>query len=307
MADPLGSLEKIVKLALRIKEAVDTVRRNKEECQQIRRRAMRISSLLSRLPETGMTADPAMCGALEDLEDSLRRAHKLIEACQDGTTPVCLYCTAGRQARRLRQVQDDISQKVMLVIFATNIQTTIILTNIRVGDAVPPPPPMERKPVHCVHPVILLPRVLSSERLATAITRLLSICTLRYLPPYHRGRRAGGAVAGTLRYLPPNRRCRIEACQDGTTPVCLYCTAGRQASRLRRVQDGISQKVMLVIFATNIQTTIILTNICVGNATSAPPRAIPTRNPAHAVQAVAIRSPRRSNFRSWLNPHQLEE
>ncbi|KAG2583713.1 G-type lectin S-receptor-like serine/threonine-protein kinase At1g61480 isoform X2 [Panicum virgatum] len=136
MADPLGSLKKIVKLALRIKEAVDTVRQNKEECQQIRTRAVRVSSLLARLPETGMTADPAMCDALEDLEDSLRRAHALVAACQESTT-VCLYCTARKQARRLRRVQDDISQKVMLVVFATNIQTTIILTSIWTGDAAP--------------------------------------------------------------------------------------------------------------------------------------------------------------------------
>ncbi|CAO2146363.1 unnamed protein product [Urochloa humidicola] len=137
MADPLGSLEKIVKLALRIKEAVDTVRQNKEECQQIRTRAVRVSSLLSRLPETGMTADPAMCDALEDLEDSLRRAHTIVAACQDSTT-LCVYCTAGRQARRLRRVQDDIGQKVQIVVFAINIQTTIILTNNRIGEAGPP-------------------------------------------------------------------------------------------------------------------------------------------------------------------------
>ncbi|CAL5020461.1 unnamed protein product [Urochloa decumbens] len=134
MADPLGSLEKIVKLALRIKEAVDTVRQNKEECEQIRTRAVRLSSLLSQLLETGITANPAMCSTLEDLEDSLRRAHTLVSACQDSTT-VCLYCKAWRQARRLRRVQDDISQRVMLVVFATNIQTTIILTNILTGEA----------------------------------------------------------------------------------------------------------------------------------------------------------------------------
>jgi len=135
MADPLGSLEKIVKLALRIKEAVDTVRHNKEECQQIRTRAVRVSSLLSRLPETGITGDPAMCDALGDLEEALRHAHALVTTCQQSGT-VCLYCTASKQARRLRKAQDDISQKVMLVVFATNIHTTIILTNcIRV----PPP------------------------------------------------------------------------------------------------------------------------------------------------------------------------
>ncbi|CAN6373424.1 unnamed protein product [Urochloa humidicola] len=137
MADPLGCLEKIVKLALRIKEAVDTVRQNKEECQQIRTRAVRISSLLSRLPETVMTADPDMRDALEDLEDSLRRAHTIVAACQESTT-VCVYCTAGRQARRLRRVQDDIGQKVQIVVFAINIQTTIILTNNRTGEAGPP-------------------------------------------------------------------------------------------------------------------------------------------------------------------------
>jgi hypothetical protein len=82
-----------------------------------------------------MTADPAMCDALEDLEESLRRAHTLVAACQDQeSTTVCIYCTARRQARRLRRVQDDISQKVMLVVFATNIQTTIVLTSI-VGTA----------------------------------------------------------------------------------------------------------------------------------------------------------------------------
>lgn len=138
MADPLGSLEKIVKLALRIKEAVDTVRHNKEECQQITTRAVRVSTLLSRLPETGITGDPAMCDALGDLEDALRHAHALVTACQQSTT-VCLYCTAGKQARRLRRVQDDISQKVMLVVFATNIHTTIILTsNICTRDPLPP-------------------------------------------------------------------------------------------------------------------------------------------------------------------------
>jgi hypothetical protein len=138
MADPLSILEKIVKLALKIKEAADTVRQSREECQQIRTRAVRVSSLLSRLPETGMTADPAMCDALEDLEESLRRAHTLVAACQcQERCVVFLYCTGGTQAWQLRQAQDDISQKVMLVIFATNIHTTIILTNIRIRDAPP--------------------------------------------------------------------------------------------------------------------------------------------------------------------------
>ena len=49
MADPVASVEKIVKLGLAIKEAVDTVRHNEEECREIRKRVLRFSDILSQL------------------------------------------------------------------------------------------------------------------------------------------------------------------------------------------------------------------------------------------------------------------
>ena len=82
MADPLASVEKIVKVALAIKEAVKTVRKNKEQCHEIRKRVLRVSALLKRLQETEMIQDPAMCDALEAIEETLTRGHGLIVACQ---------------------------------------------------------------------------------------------------------------------------------------------------------------------------------------------------------------------------------
>ena len=82
MADPLASVEKIVKVALAIKEGVKTVRKNKEQCLEIRKRVLRVSALLKRLQETEMIQDPVMCDALEALEETLTRTHDLIVACQ---------------------------------------------------------------------------------------------------------------------------------------------------------------------------------------------------------------------------------
>jgi L1 cell adhesion molecule like protein len=44
MADPVATVEKIVKIGLKIKAAVDTVRHNQEECQEISQRACRSCS-----------------------------------------------------------------------------------------------------------------------------------------------------------------------------------------------------------------------------------------------------------------------
>ena len=87
MADPVATVEKIVKIGLKIKDAVDTVRHNQEECQEIRKRVLRFSAILSQLQQTGvMEASPAMSGALEDLEESLQHALELVTACQETST-----------------------------------------------------------------------------------------------------------------------------------------------------------------------------------------------------------------------------
>ena len=144
MADPVATVEKIVKIGLKIKEAVNRVRHNEEDCREITRRVLRFSAILSQLQQTGTVADsPAMAGALEDLEETLQRALELVTACQERTTTRRLVA-AGDLSKQLRRVQDDILNKVMLASFAINAHTTIVLLTIQAGGH---PPPRQRQAV----------------------------------------------------------------------------------------------------------------------------------------------------------------
>jgi len=138
MADPLASVEKIVKVALAIKEVVKTVRKNKEQCHEIRKRVLRVSALLKRLRETEMIQNPAMCDALEAIEEPLTRGHGLIVACQKKNI-MCRFCMAGDLAKQLREVKQDISDQMVDGIFAANVNATFILTSIQyVACSLPP-------------------------------------------------------------------------------------------------------------------------------------------------------------------------
>lgn len=130
----MSSLKHITQMALKIKEAVDTVRRNKEDCLQIRRRVVRVSDILSQLQETGnIMSNPAMSAALEDLSETLRHAHTLVVSCQEKSV-MCLLCAATALSKKLRRVNDDISDQMMVGIFVTTVHTTIALSQIQ-GDA----------------------------------------------------------------------------------------------------------------------------------------------------------------------------
>jgi len=80
MADPVGTAKQVVKIVLAIRTAVQTVRRNDEECREIEQLATRVSRILSQLQET--ESDPAMDGAMAGLEKSLDRALNLVTTCQ---------------------------------------------------------------------------------------------------------------------------------------------------------------------------------------------------------------------------------
>ncbi|KAL6653681.1 hypothetical protein ACP70R_008605 [Stipagrostis hirtigluma subsp. patula] len=131
----LGSVEKIFRLALKIKEAVKTVRQNEKECRDIERCVARASALLRRLQETTAAAmDEAMRDTLEDLAESLERALELVAACQR-RPKLRRLLGAGDMAKKLGRVQDDIVRKLTLGNFATNLQLTIMLTNVHSAGA----------------------------------------------------------------------------------------------------------------------------------------------------------------------------
>ncbi|BAT16534.1 Os12g0248400 [Oryza sativa Japonica Group] len=130
MADPVSSVKHITEMALKIKHAVETVQRNKEDCIQIRRRVMRVSDVLTLLQETeNMQSNPAIRAALEDLADTLHHAHTLVVSCQEKNI-VCLFCAATTLSNKLRRVNDQISDQVMVGILATTVHLTIALTQI---------------------------------------------------------------------------------------------------------------------------------------------------------------------------------
>jgi len=133
MTDAMGSLIQIANAALAIRNAVETVRRNKDECLAIEKLVGRVSALITRLKETDTINEPEMDGPLEDLAEALNRSLKLVKSCQKRSI-MCLFCYASDLSIQLRQARDDISTKMMLGVLATNIQFTVFFTRIqRIG------------------------------------------------------------------------------------------------------------------------------------------------------------------------------
>ncbi|KAK3126567.1 hypothetical protein QOZ80_7AG0558560 [Eleusine coracana subsp. coracana] len=116
MADmAFGGVEKIIKIALAIKEAVNTVKHNKKECGgNIEKCVARCTALLKRLEEqTDTMKDQVMHGPLEDVAESLEEALQLVTKCQRKHYVSHLW-KAGDMAKELRRVQDDILRKLQV-------------------------------------------------------------------------------------------------------------------------------------------------------------------------------------------------
>ncbi|TVU41947.1 hypothetical protein EJB05_15508, partial [Eragrostis curvula] len=141
MADiAFSGVEKIVKIALAIQEAVETVKQNNEECRAMERCATRCSALFKRLEEkTDTMKDEVMRAPLEDVAESLEEALKLVKLCQQKHYSSHLL-KAADMAKELRRVQDDIVRKVNVGDFATKTQATVRVTDIQNARAPPPPP-----------------------------------------------------------------------------------------------------------------------------------------------------------------------
>lgn len=129
MADVVGIPREILRLALAIKQAANTVRQNKEDCFEIQQCVSRLHGILSLAAHgtgtgTDMTANSAVSAALGDLERSLRRALDLVTTCQRRST-ICHCFTAGSLSGQLLRVQRDIANQLSIVNFA---QVTFLVT-----------------------------------------------------------------------------------------------------------------------------------------------------------------------------------
>ncbi|CAL4990430.1 unnamed protein product [Urochloa decumbens] len=122
MADPLAKVDHISQLVLAIKKAMETVRRNEEECADIQQRILRIKALVSILEKSDVfTQSHTMSVALQDLSNAVSRALDAVIACQQSRNNLCRFCVSLKQARKLRQVKADISETMMVAMFAANV------------------------------------------------------------------------------------------------------------------------------------------------------------------------------------------
>ncbi|KAJ1256939.1 hypothetical protein BS78_K260100 [Paspalum vaginatum] len=122
MADPIASVETILQIAKAISDAVGTARRNIDECRDVRTQVAIESGSLRLLQEKGLTVDrgSAVSCALGHLDRTLRHALELVRACREEQGFVQLVLNAEDMSNKLRQVKEDILQKLSLATFAIN-------------------------------------------------------------------------------------------------------------------------------------------------------------------------------------------
>jgi hypothetical protein len=127
MADAVGSVAKIVEIALKIKEAATTARQNKKDCHHIKSRVDVLNKTLSHHENNAdLMEDPAVMAALEALHGILAEALEVITECQEKRSIICVYCTAGNLSRQVSKVEQRISylsSDAMLTIMSHQLLT----------------------------------------------------------------------------------------------------------------------------------------------------------------------------------------
>ncbi|TVU04344.1 hypothetical protein EJB05_50078 [Eragrostis curvula] len=114
-----------------IVEAAKTVKRNRETCQLLARRVRMIGDLLQQLQSSQLMQHMATRNPMEQLEETLRHAYILIMSCRESSYLHSCF-TGGKQAERLREVQNEITfylQLFPLVSFVDNTRTLERLMN----------------------------------------------------------------------------------------------------------------------------------------------------------------------------------
>ncbi|XBJ21670.1 hypothetical protein VPH35_000179 [Triticum aestivum] len=110
MVDAVGSVAKIVGVALKIKEAASTVHQNKKDCHHIKRRVEILDKTLSHQENnTELMEDSAVTAALKALGELLAEALEAVWSLQQQRCVVCAFYTTGRLSRKLGKMEQRIS------------------------------------------------------------------------------------------------------------------------------------------------------------------------------------------------------
>jgi L1 cell adhesion molecule like protein len=125
--DLVDSVAKVVKIAIQIKELVEKVHKNKEECKKMATRVERLRAIVERLENTGVSSEKTMIDALNEFEETFLRALKLVKACQTKNT-VWLFLTAGNVSKQLREVKAEILEHMHTVNLCNGVEQTVMFT-----------------------------------------------------------------------------------------------------------------------------------------------------------------------------------
>jgi glutamine synthetase type III len=123
--DLVSSVANVVKLALEIKELVETAQQNKELVVTVAKRVERLRAIVECLDNTDVSREQTIIDALNELEETFLRALELVKACQT-KNKVWLFITAGDVSKKLRDVKDDIMDHMHIANFSIGVQQTVI-------------------------------------------------------------------------------------------------------------------------------------------------------------------------------------
>ncbi|XP_066337621.1 uncharacterized protein [Miscanthus floridulus] len=112
-----------------IVQAVQTVRRNREECQHLMHHVMMIGDLLQMLQQSETMQRPEIRRPLDGLEDTLRQAYTLVVSCQQSNT-MYRFLMAGTQAQKFRDIRDRIDSYLRLYPLVSHIDTREFITRL---------------------------------------------------------------------------------------------------------------------------------------------------------------------------------
>jgi len=138
----------IVSIVLQIKEAVEMVHQNEQECRKISTCVDTNSGILKYLVEnTDITKVEVMRCALEDVKTSFEEALEVVKQCQTKQV-FCRFILAKDMAKDLDRVQREIGQKMQLAGVCSAVQGAAVATRIHntVTTAIRPPPPPHAAP-----------------------------------------------------------------------------------------------------------------------------------------------------------------
>lgn len=110
-----------------IVQAVQTVQRNKVECQLLANQVTMINNLLQMLQQSETMQRPEIRRPLDGLDDTLRQAYMLVTSCQKSNV-VYRFIMAGNQAQQFRDVRDRIDSYLRIYPMISHIDTTYLIT-----------------------------------------------------------------------------------------------------------------------------------------------------------------------------------